>query len=193
MTALLFAKGSSGGHASASHSSTSGSRSSTSSKSSSSKPSSSSKSTSTSKPATGKSTAKPGSTVKVGGKTVKSSTAKPTSSKYSKVGGVVGDNGYSPRFSGYSAPPGSVVYYHDYNFSNYLLWAYLFSSHSPATQTTTVVQPDGKQVVAEPQRGTDGMAIFNWILLVLLALAVIGGIVWLVNKHTSGERHGKDA
>lgn len=130
---------------------------------------------------------KPGDAVKTkDGKTVKSSTAKPTNSKYKESAGVVGADGYSPRFqSGYSAPPGSVVYYPQHSMIDYLPWVYLLSQQSPATDQAMVVQPDGKQVVAEPERGVDGMAIFNWILLVLIIVAVIAGVVWGVNKLTT--------
>lgn len=184
MAKVYFAKGGGGGgHASSSHASASRSSSSSSKSTSSSKSSSSSRS----KAATtsGKSTAKPGSTVKTAsGKTVKSSTAKPTNIKNARSTGVVGDNGYTPRFNGYSAPTGSVVYYPSYGFSDYLFWSYLFSQNSPHNAQATVVQPDGKQVVAQPQKGVDGMQIFNWIVMILFLLAIIGGIVWCVNKKT---------
>lgn len=189
---LVHNKGgfSSGGRSSAS------SRTSTSSKSSTSKSTSSSKTTSStpSKPKTsskpGTSTAKPGSTVKTtDGKTVKSSTVKPNDPKYSKETGIVGDNGYTPRFTnGYAAPAGSVVYYRDNSASalDYLPWIYLFSHNNPATpaaQQATIVQPDGKQVEAKPaQEGVDGLAILNWILLIGIVLGIIWGIMWGVNK-----------
>lgn len=181
---VYFAKGGGGGgHSSGGHSSSAGRSSSSRSSSSSSK--SSSKAT-PSKPVAGKSTAKPGSTVKTAdGKTVKSSTAKPANSKYTKSKGVVGDNGYTPRFSGYSAPAGSVVYYPQHSGLDYLPWIYLFSqNNSPHNDQATVVQPDGKQVVAEPVKGADGMYIFNWIFLIVICIAVLVGIVWGINKLT---------
>lgn len=88
------------------------------------------------------------------------------------------------HFYHYSAPAGSVVYYPQYSPMDYLPWIYLFSQNSPQHQQAVVVQPDGKQVQVTPQKGVDGMLIFNWILLVVVALAAIGGIVWLVNKKT---------
>lgn len=175
MSEILLAKGGGGGgggHASSSsHSSSSSSRSSSSSSSSSSK---------------GTSSAKPGSSIKTSsGATVKSSSAKPANSKYSNSTGVVGDNGYTPRFgNGYRAPEGSVVYYPSHSFIDYLPWFYLFSHNSPSSDAATIVQPDGKQIVAPPEKGVDGMAIFNWILLVVMLAAVIAGIVWGVNKIT---------
>lgn len=178
-------------------SSSSGTRSISTPKTSSPKPSTSTKSTTSTRstpakpatPKTGKSTAKPGSTIKTAdGKTIKSSTAKPSSSKYKRSTGVVGDNGYSPRFTGYSPPAGSVVYYPQHSALDYLPWVYLFSMNSPSHDQATVVQPDNKQVVAEPQKGADGLVIFNWIFLVLIALAIIAGIVWIVNKKTTKEQ-----
>lgn len=117
------------------------------------------------------------------GKTVTSSTAKPANAKYSQSSGVVGDNGYQPKFtSGYSAPAGSVIYYPQHSFLDYLPWIYLFSHDSPRNDAVTVVQPDGKQVEAKPEEGFDGLAVLNWIVLVVIALAVIAGVVWLVQK-----------
>lgn len=180
---------SSGGYRSSSSSSSrsSPSKSSSSSKSGTSK---STTKTSPSRPANyGTSTKKAGDTIKVGGKTIKTSTKKPTNSIYKNQAGVVGDNGYTPRFTnGYSAPAGSVVYYPQHSFVDYLPWVYLFSlgGDSPQDDKVTTVQPDGKQVVAEPvQEGVDGLAVFNWILLVVIVIAAIGGIVYGVNKLTS--------
>lgn len=145
-----------------------------------------------SKPGTSK--AKPGSTIKTAdGKSVKSSTAKPLNHKYSTSEGIVGDNGYTPQFrSGYTAPYGSVVYYESHSALDYLPWIYLFSqNNSPAQQyqTATVVQPNGQQTVQKPvSSGVDGLVILNWFILVVLALAIVGGIVWGVNKMTKSEQ-----
>jgi hypothetical protein len=121
------------------------------------------------------------------GKEVKTSSDKPKNSKYSSEAGVSGVDGYNPRFNnGYSAPAGSVVYYPQHSFIDYLPWIYLFSHNSPSNDKATVVQPDGKQVEAQPvQEGVDGMAIFNWFLLIVLGLGLIAGIIYLVNKFTS--------
>lgn len=150
--------------------------------------SSSSSGSSTSLAPSGKSTAKAGSKVTVGGKEVQTSTKTPTNKSNTAQKGVVGDNGYSPKFTnGYTPPAGSVVYYNQPSFADYLPWIYIFghSDAAPANQTATVVQPDGKEVEAKPQPGgTDGLLILNWILLILIAGAIIGGIVWLVNKLT---------
>lgn len=188
---VYLAKGFSGGGRSFSRSS-SRSSSSSRSKSSSSKTKTSTKSKTTSKPKTsskpGTSTAKPGSKIKTAnGKTVQSSAQRPANHKYSNSKGVVGDNGYTPRFtSGYVAPAGSVVYYPSHGMSDYLLWAYIFSHDSPRDDQTVVVQPDGKQVSAKPvSGGTDGMLIFNWLLLIIIVCAAVAGVVYLVNKLTS--------
>lgn len=175
-----------------------GSSSSSSSRSSSTSSSSTSKSTppKTSTPAPsqskpGKSTATPGSKVKTAdGQEVQSSTKKPTNTKYTSSKGIVGDNGYTPRFNnGYSAPPGSVVYYPQHSFIDYLPWIYLFSQDSPSHDQATIVQPDGKEVQAQPvQEGIDGMAIFNWFLLIVIALGIIGGVMYGVYKWTTQEK-----
>lgn len=103
--------------------------------------------------------------------------------KYGNTGHRVGD-GYQPRFNGYTAPPGSVVYYPQHSALDYLPWILLFSQNSPSHDQAMVVQPDGKQVVAEPPKGIDGMVIFNWVIVILFLVAILGGIVWLVNKKT---------
>lgn len=151
---------------------------------------SSSKPATPSKPKTGTSTSKPGSTIKTAdGKTVKSSTKTPTNKQYTNSKGIVGDNGYTPRYvNGYSAPAGSVVYQENNSALDYLPWIYIFSmgGDSPRNDKEVIVQPDGKEVQAKPvQEGLDGMLIFNWIILILLAGAVIAGVVWVVNKFTS--------
>lgn len=185
-----FAKGG-GGHSSGGGRSSSSSRSSSgSSKSSSgsSKSSGGSSSKNSSKSSATTTKTKPGDTIKTAdGKTVNVSTNKPSNPKYSQQKGVTGQDGYTPKFNGYSAPAGSVVYYPSHSFLDYLPWIYLFSNNnSPRMDSATVVQPDGKQVQAQPNRdGTDGLAIFSWILLVLIALAIIAGIVYIVNKFTN--------
>lgn len=198
---VYFAKGSSGGRSSSS------SRSSSSKSSSSGKSSSSSKSTTPSPapkptpppaPKTGKSTASPGSTVKTAdGKTVTSSTTKPSNIKNARSTGVVGDNGYAPKFkNGYTAPPGSVVYYQQHSMLDYLPWIYLFSvmGDSPRNDQATVVQPDNKQVTVPPEKGgLDGLFILNWILLIIIIGALIVGIVYLVNKITKTTKREKYA
>lgn len=157
---------------------------------SSSKPSSSSKSSSKpsadARPAPVKS--KPGDTIKTSdGKSVKTSPIKPANNKYSSSKGIVGEDGYTPKFkSGFQAPVGSTVYYPQHSALDYLPWVYLFSQNSPQHDNVTVVQPDGKQYEQTPEpQGVDGLAVFNWIILVAIALAVIGGIVWGVNKMTN--------
>lgn len=148
---------------------------------------SSSKSSTPSTPKPGKSTAKPGTTIKTAdGKEVQSSAKKPANTKYQNSKGIVGDNGYQPRFTnGYVAPPGSVVYYPQHSALDYLPWIYLFSQSSPQNDQAIIVQPDGQEVQAAPEAGgVDGMAIFNWIVLIFIFLAIIAGIVWGVNKLT---------
>jgi len=159
--------------------------------SSSAKSSSSSSKSSSSSSSPAKTSVKAGSSVKTStGATVKTTTKTPTSSKFkgTTAKGVTGVDGYSPRFkNNYTAPAGSMVYYPQHSFTDYLPWIYLFSQNSPSNDTTTIMQPDGKEVVALPEKGMDGMAIFNWILLIVFAIAIIGGIVWCVDKATVSE------
>lgn len=140
----------------------------------------------------GTSKAKPGAKIKDTntGKEVVSSTKKPTTTKKAvESKGVVGDNGYYPRFAnGYQPPAGSVAYYPQHSFVDYLPWIYLFSlgGDSPQRDQVVMVEPSGKEVTAPPEpQGVDGLAVLNWILLIAIVLAAIGGIVWGVNKLTS--------
>lgn len=153
-----------------------------------SKSSGSSSKSAPSQPKPGKSTATPGSKVKAAdGTEIQSSAKKPSNTKFNTSKGIVGDNGYTPRFNnGYSAPPGSVVYYPQHSMFDYLPWVYLFSQDSPAKDSATIVQPDGKEVQAQPvQEGTDGLAVLNWFLLIVMALAIIGGVMYGVYKWTT--------
>lgn len=190
MEVLYLAKGGGGGgHASGgARSSVSSSRSST-----------SSKSTSTSKSSGTKTTTKTTTTkTKAGGKittkdgkTIQTSSKKPSNTKFKNEKGIVGQDNYQPRFTnGYVAPAGSVVYYPQHSALDYLPWIYLFSqNNSPRNDSVATVQPDGKEVIAKPvQQGTDGMAVFNWILLFLMAAAVIGGVSWIVLKLTNRKK-----
>lgn len=184
-----IAKGSSGGGRSSG-----GSRSSSSSsKSSAPKSSTSTPKTSTPKPTTPKTSTKPGTSKSTPGSKIKtasgaeaqSSAKKPSNSKFTRSTGIVGDNGYTPRFTnGYSAPAGSVVYYPQHSALDYLPWIYLFNSNnSPRNDHATVVQPDNKEVVVKPEKGgVDGLYILNWFLLIAVVIALISGIVFGVNK-----------
>lgn len=124
------------------------------------------------------------------GKSVQTSSKKPTKNNVNQQAGITGVDGYTPRFTnGYSAPAGSVVYYPQHSFIDYLPWIYLFSQDSPAKDQATIVQPNGKEVAAQPvQEGVDGLAVFNWLLLIVMVIAVIGGIIYGVNRLTSNER-----
>lgn len=117
-----------------------------------------------------------------------------TGKRYSNEGYTVG-NGYQPRFTnGYVAPAGSTVYYPQHDLFDYMLIGYLFSNDSPRNDQSVIVQPDGKEVVAKPQQqGTDGLLIFNWIMLILIALAIIGGGMWLINKYSKKKPRIKKA
>jgi hypothetical protein len=79
--------------------------------------------------------------------------------------------------------------------SDYLFWAYLFNNDNPArpeNQQATIVQPDGKEIIAKPEpQGVDGMMVFNWIVFILVVSAVIAGIVYLVNKLTTKKQSKK--
>lgn len=139
------------------------------------------------------SSTKPGTKITTSsGKSVQTSSKKPTSSKVNQQAGITGVDGYTPKFkNGYSAPEGSVVYYPQHSFTDYLPWIYLFSQNSPANDQATIVQPDGKQVSAPPvEEGMDGLAIFNWVLLFIIGACIIGSIVWGVNKFLSRNDNG---
>jgi pretoxin HINT domain-containing protein len=184
--------GSSGGHASSSGGRSSGSSSAGKSTSSSTGSKSSSSGTSSynssSSRSTTSSSTKPGSKVTTSdGKTVQTNAKKPSSSKVNQQAGIAGVDGYTPRFTnGYSAPAGSVVYYPQHSFTDYLPWIYLFSQNSPSHDQATIVQPDGKEVQAQPApEGVDGLAVLNWVLLIAIVAGIIGGIVWGVNKYTT--------
>ena len=134
---------------------------------------------------------KPGNKITTSdGKTVQTSTKKPTSTKVNQQAGITGVDGYTPKFkNGYSAPAGSVVYYPQHSFTDYLPWIYLFSNNSPANDQATIMQPDGKQVTAPPvEEGVDGLAVFNWILLFIIGACIIGGVVWGVSKLTNKDK-----
>lgn len=133
---------------------------------------------------------KPGDTIKTSdGKEIKTSEKKPTNERYSNHHGTVGDTGYNQRFHNYDAPVGSTVYYPRSSVLDYLPWIYLFSQNSPANQDAVVVQPDGKEVQAEPvKEGVDGLAVLNWIILIVLAVAVIAGVVWGVNRYVTRKK-----
>ena len=162
------------------------------SRSSGSKSSSSSKSTSTSKtntstsksttsvPSKPKTQSKPSSQTK----TITQETPKTSSGKtYSRTGHTV-DEQYQPRFSGgYAAPAGSVVYYRDSSALDWLPF-YLIMNSNNQHREAVVVQPDGKEQIVK-EEGTDGMYIFNWFITIAFIVAIIAGIVWLVNKRTS--------
>ena len=112
----------------------------------------------------------------------KTSSAKVTSSIGGKTAYKVGQGGYQPRFrGGYTPPAGSVVYYNNTSAWDFLPWLYIMNANQH--ETATVVQPDGQKKVVK-QEGTDGMLIFNWIVLILLGIGLIALIVWLVNKYT---------
>lgn len=145
--------------------------------------SSSSVSRSVSKPSAPKVATKPTTSTKT--TTVKT----PPKPGYKTTGAVVGTGGYAPKFSGYTAPTGSTVYYHNTSSWDWIPLMYIMNASSH--QQATVVQPDGKKVEVK-QEGVDGMLIFNWVIMILLGLGLIALIVWLVNKYTSkgGLAHG---
>lgn len=131
---------------------------------------------------------KPGSRITTNdGKEITTSANKPSNSRVNQQAGITGVDGYTPRFTnGYSAPAGSVVYYPEHSFIDYLPWVYLFSQDSPTHDQATIVQPDGKEFTAQPvQEGADGLAFFNWIVLIVIGIAIIGGVVWLINRLTN--------
>jgi cobalamin biosynthesis Mg chelatase CobN len=142
-------------------------------------------------------------TSKSGGSTSTSKSSRPTTStkttttgpkpsskttngkSYSGQGNVVGGD-YAPRFGGYSPPAGSVVYYRDTSFTDYLPWIYLFSRDNQQQPQAVVMQPDGKQHAVKADTDT-GMVVFEWVMLIALVALIIGGLVFVAKK--SMDRH----
>lgn len=121
-------------------------------------------------------------------KTVTSPTAKTVGGKtFSKKGNVVGE-GYQPKFNGYVPGRGDTVYYRSSAW-DWLPMYYIMThgSHKEALVVTasTTSQASTEKVVKE--EGKDGMYIFNWILTILLGLGIIGGIIYLFNKHQTNK------
>lgn len=182
-TSIAYAKGSSGGAKSSGGFKSSAPKSSTPSTSKSSTPKSTAPKSSTPKSSTLKSSApkvntSPKSTTQT--KTTADSKPQTVSGKTYAAKGYVTGPDYQPKFQGYSAPIGSVVYYRQNSALDWLPYYFLFthSSHREAVVTS----PDGKtQTVKE--EGTDGMYVLNWILAILIGLGFIGLVVWLINKY----------
>jgi hypothetical protein len=116
--------------------------------------------------------------------TTRTTTAKTTRTvngkTYSKTGYVV-DKDYQPTFrGGYTPPLGSSVYYQSSPW-DWLPFYYIMTHNSHST--AVVQQPDGKQIQTEDE-GTDGWYVFNWIMVILISLGLIGLVVWFVNQRT---------
>lgn len=147
--------------------------------------------TSTAKPTTVKpvTPTKPTVATKPTTTTPKVSKATPTiknGKTFSSTGSVVGA-GYQPRFRGGIVPPsGSVVYYRDNSFLDYLpLYYILFhDAHRDAIVETPGQNgaPTTTQVMQE--EGIDTMYVWNWVFTILVGLGLIGFVVWLINKAT---------
>jgi hypothetical protein len=90
---------------------------------------------------------------------------------------------------GYVAPAGSQVYYQSSPWD--WLPFYFLATHG-SHQQAVVVQPDGKEVKVE-EPGIDGMYVFNWIVVILLGLGLIGGIMYLVYRYTNNTPKGQYA
>jgi hypothetical protein len=120
-------------------------------------------------------------------KTVTSSSPKTVNGKtYSSKGYVVGE-GYTPTFKGGYAPPaGSTVYYRDSGGSAWDWFPmYYIMTHDGSSQAV-VTQPDGQEKEVE-EEGGDGMYFFNWVLVILIGVGIIGLIIWFVNKRSGGD------
>lgn len=115
----------------------------------------------------------------------KSTAPKPASVKGKSTGYVV-DKNYTPRFrGGYSAPAGSVVYYQDNSFLEYMMFWHILNSDN-VHKEATVITPDGKEQKVK-EEGVDSMYIFNWIIFILLAAGLVGLAIYLVNRYTNKE------
>jgi cobalamin biosynthesis Mg chelatase CobN len=114
----------------------------------------------------------------------KSTASKPAtapSTKTSLFGGKAKvSSSYRPTFrGGYTPPVGSTVIYQSDPWYSYLPLMYLLSHDSH--KDVAVQQPDGKTVKTQDP-GIDRMYVFNWIMTILIALGLIGLLVWWVNK-----------
>lgn len=140
------------------------------------------------KQSTPKVSSKPSSTTK----TTTAQTNKTVGNKtFSKKGSVVDEN-YQPKFRGGVTPPaGSTVYYRQNSFMDYLPWIYIFTHDSHRDAIVTQTNEKGEVVKEEvvEEEGTDGMYIFNWIMVILLTGGIIGGIIWFINKKTRKENY----
>ncbi len=116
-------------------------------------------------------------------KTATSPTAvKSSTGKTMNTTGKVVDANYQPKFKGgYQAPAGSVVYYPQRSFIDYLPWIFLFSQNSGAHRDVVVQEPDGKQVT-QKEEGVDSMYVWNWVFSIGVALGAIALVVWLMNR-----------
>lgn len=95
--------------------------------------------------------------------------------------------GYQPRFQGYSAPAGSVVYYPQ---SSALDWLPLYFILTHDAHRDVVVEVPGENGAATTtkvveEEGVDTMYVINWIVTILFGLGLIALAMWLVNKFTN--------
>ncbi len=112
---------------------------------------------------------------------------KPSSGRYSSEGRIIDDT-YRPNFSsGYVPPSGSVVYYPQSSFIDYLPWYYLFTQNNANSADRTVVEPSGKEMKVAESRDFDGLVIVEWIFLLAIVAAVIGLLWWVFRKWLSGK------
>lgn len=112
---------------------------------------------------------------------------KPSQKGFAKSGKRI-DGNYKPRFrNGYNPPEGTVIYQR----SSALDWLpfWYIATHNGQKSESVAVEPDGKEVKVQ-EEGKDGMYIVNWILTILLAIGLLAGVVWLVNKFTNRKEDG---
>lgn len=109
--------------------------------------------------------------------------------KMKSQGNVVGEN-YQPKFSGgYTPPPGSVVYYRQNSFLDYLPWIFLFTMDSH--KEVVVQTPDGKEETHK-EEGIDTMYVINWIVSILLVFGLIALIMALINRSGRNDRNNRN-
>lgn len=138
--------------------------------------------TTTPKTTTPKVSSKPSSTTQK----VTSTTNKVVGGKnFGKTGSVVGET-YKPRFSGYTAPAGSVVYYERSSVMDWLPFYLILTNQQHREAVVQEPAKDGqpaKETVVK-EEGVDTMYVLNWVVTILFVVLFMAFIVWLVNKKT---------
>lgn len=138
------------------------------------------KTTSSVKPSTPTAPAKPKVSTRPSTNTQIKTTATPKTvngKTYGTNGYVVGE-GYQPRFKGYVPTAGDTVYYRS---SAWDWFPFYYIMTHDGNKEAVVVKADGTEQVVK-EEGKDGMYVFNWIIVILSGLFLIGLMMYLFDK-----------